>query len=105
MLLAPLPVHTGHFCRAEAELKLNISADCATWTALHLEPRLDGGDGGDDGSVWHDGAIHVNLLGRGERGAQQQGIVGTGGLLGLQQLQLRNVEVKRKNDSMEDKNK
>lgn len=41
----------------------------STWTAIQFESRLDGRDGGDDGSVWHDGPVHVDLLGGGERGA------------------------------------
>lgn len=40
-----------------------------TWTAIQFESRLDSGDGGDNGSVWHDGSVHVDLLGGGERGA------------------------------------
>lgn len=63
-------------------------ATCSTWTAIHLQSGLDGCHGGDDGSVWHDGAIHIHLLGRGERGAQQQGIVGARRLLGFYVQQL-----------------
>lgn len=29
----------------------------------HFGPGLDGGDGGDNGAVRHDGAVHLNLLG------------------------------------------
>lgn len=41
-----------------------------TWTAIEFKSGLDRRDGGDDGSVWHDGSVHVNFLGGGERGAK-----------------------------------
>lgn len=41
----------------------------STWTAFQFESRLNSGDSGDDGSIWHDGSVHVDFLGGGERGA------------------------------------
>lgn len=41
----------------------------STWAALHFESGLNSGDRGDDGPIWHDDAIHVHFLGRGEWGA------------------------------------
>lgn len=41
-----------------------------TWTAIEFKSGLDRRDGGDNGSVWHDGSVHINFLGGGERGAK-----------------------------------
>lgn len=50
---------------------------CAsTWTAVQFQSRLDGGDRGDDGSVWHDGSVHVHFLGGGVEGTKWQSIAG-----------------------------
>lgn len=59
-----------------------------TWTAFQFESRLDGCDSGDDGSIRHDGSVHINFLGGCEWGAKWQSIVGAARLLCFQIQQL-----------------
>lgn len=62
--------------------RTTIPAQCyrllclSTWTAVQFESRLDGGDRGYDGSIRHDGSVHVDFLTRGEGGTKWQSIVG-----------------------------
>lgn len=44
----------------------NTSLCKSTWAAFHFKSRLDSCHSGDDGSIWHDGSIHVDFLGGGE---------------------------------------
>lgn len=37
-----------------------------TWAAVKFKSRLDGRNSGDDGSIWHDGSVHIDFLGGGE---------------------------------------
>lgn len=41
-----------------------------TWTALQFQSGLDRRYSGDDGSIRHDGSVHVDFFGGGERGAR-----------------------------------
>lgn len=66
-----------------------------TWAPFHLESGLDGGDGGDDGSVRHDGSVHVHFLGGGNGGADGQGVVGAARLLCFHVQQLEGAGTKR----------
>lgn len=52
-----------------------------TWTAFQFKSRLDGGDGGDNGPIWHDGSVHIDFLGGGEWGTKWQSIGGAARLL------------------------
>lgn len=67
-----------------------------TWTSFQLEARLDSGDGGDDGSVRHDGPVHIHLLGGGNRGADWQSVVGAARLFCFHILQLEEAAERKK---------
>ena len=62
------------------DLKGDVSRTGWTEDAVVTMVLTDGiqgrsGNHGDDGSVRHDGAVHVHLLGRGQRAAERRGAV------------------------------
>lgn len=67
----------------------NTSLCKSTWAAFHFKSWLDSCHSGDDGSIWHDGSVHVDFLGGGEWGTKWQSIVGIASLLcfSVQQLE------------------
>lgn len=68
-----------------------------TWTSFQLESRLESRDGGDDGSVWHDGSVHIHFLGGGNRGADWQSVMGAARLFCFHIQQLEEPAGKKKN--------
>ena len=80
-------IRCGNAWKAKSREEKKKKNFAHTWTSLQLQSRLDSRDCGDDGSVRHDGPVHIHFLGGGNRRAGWQSIMGAGRLFHIQQLE------------------